>query len=356
MSHTQPTIIAPYGSDTRIRLTEYRMEMEAALDAETLPGLVDMGVKLTSSALNEQWPISSGDLVFEELVADVPNLVQFGTIMLNLLTKNYGAGVRETAERLRAVEWLRYGWGTAPAKHSRAWMRLMEECDAAAIEEGDATLSFEGNAKYIFDTNKPSDPVDATNGFTYTNLHTSTALSVANISAMRTSFRTQKGPTGKPRGYRLTHILVGPDKEDDLLTFLKDDMILAVSTINGTPDADAPYILTPNKLKHYAPIQPLVCDYLTDAGVWYPIAAEEAGPAMPWMTLIKTYASNGAAPGMPAPAMQAADGLEWITLDETSDHYKLGSKLGPAGSLCQWAKGRVGAAVVAPWRMKRCVP
>ncbi len=107
---------------------------------------------------------------------------------------------------------------------------------------------------------------------------------------------------------------------------------------------------------HYPGIQPLVCDYLTDSGVWYPIAAEVAGPAMPWLTLLKSYANNGVVPGMPAPAFQMGDGLEWMTLDQDSDHYKYGSKLGPAETLIQWAKGRVGSAVVAPWRIKRCAP
>jgi hypothetical protein len=352
MAHTQPALTAAYGSNTITRLTEYRMEMLSALDAETLPGLVDMGIKLTSSALDEKWPIASGDLAYAEIVAGIPNLVQFGTIFLSLTTKEYGTGVIETADRLRSVEWLRYGWGTAPQKNARAWMRVMEEAVATAIEEGDATSSFEGSGKYIFDTSKPSDPASPNSSNTYTNLHTSTALSVDNILAMRTSFRTQKGPTGKPRGYRLSHILVGADKEDELLAYLKDDAIIKLSGSSSTETAT----MVPNRLKHYAPIEPIICDYLTDSGAWYPIAAEEAGPAMPWMTLLKTYPSNGAAPGMPAPAFQAADGLEWITLDENSDHYKVGSNLGKAGTLAQWSKGRVGAAVVAPWRIKRCTP
>ncbi len=351
MGHTQPLITAPHSSDTITRLTEYRMEMLAALDAETLPGLVDMGIKMSSAVLTEKWPISSGDLAYEEMVAGIPNLVQFASIMLELSTKSYGTGVKETAERLRSVEWLKYGWGTAPLKNAKAWMRLMEEAVATAVQEGDATLSFEGSGKYIFDTSKPSDPANP-GSHTYTNLHTSTALSVANIAAMRTSFRTQYGPIGKPRGYRLTHILVGPDKEDDLIQYLKEDMVAVVSGSGAT----ATTTMVSNKLRHYAPIVPLVCDYLTDSGAWYPIAAEEAGPAMPWLTLIKTYPSNGSVAGMPAPAFQAADGLEWITIDESSDAYKLGSKIGPKGTLAQWSEGRTGAAIVVPWRIKRCVP
>lgn len=353
MAHVQPTIGAPHGTNTTIRLTEYRTEMEGALEGETLPELVAMGSQLMSTAIDEKWPISSGDIAFSEMVADVPNLVKFGTIFLTLATKEYGAGVIEDAVRLRGVEWLRYGWGTVPAKQARAWMRKAEECVAAALEAGSSTLSFEGGGKYIFDTSKPADPAKAGNGFTYDNLHASTALSVANIAAMRTSFRTQKGPTGKPRGYRLTHVLVGPDKEDELLTYLKDDMIAQASGAGAT----ATSTLVPNKLKHYAPITPIVCDYLTAvSGAWFPISAEEIGPSMPWLTLVKQFADSGRVPGMPSPALQMADGLEWIQLGEESDHYKVGSKMGAAGTLAQWAKGRVGAAVTSPWRIKLCTP
>lgn len=352
MAHTQPTITAPFGSDTQIRLTEYRAEFENALEGETLPDLVARGYQLTSDKLKEEWTITTGDIAFEEIVADLPNLVRFGSIKLNLSTLKYGGGVIQDADTLRAVEWLRNGWGYAPAKAARAWMRRLEECVANAIQEGDATLSFEGSGKYIFDTSKPSDPADVGNGYTYTNLHTSTALSVDNILAMRTSFRTQQGPIGKPRGYQLTHIAVGADKEDELLTYLKDDMILeefgSSSTASGT--------MVRNKLKKYAPIEPIICDYLTDSGAWYPISAEDVGPGMPWLTITKTFNNSGRVAGMPGPNLQSPDNLEWIMIDESSDAYKLGGKLTKANELAMWAKGRVGSAIVAPWRIKRCVP
>lgn len=352
MGHTQPTIAAPYSSDTQIRLTEYRTDFELALEAETLPELVGMGHQLTSSALKEEWEINSGDIAFEELVADIPNLVRFGAVKLNLTTKKYGGGVVQDADTLRAIEWLRRGWGTGPQKAARAWMRLMEECVAAALEAGGSTASFEQSGKYIFDTSKATDPADPGNGHTYSNLHTGTALSVANIKAMRTSFRTQKGPIGKPRGYRLTHILVGPDKEDELLTYLKEDMIAQVSGAGAT----ATTTMVRNTLKQYAPITPIVCDYLDDSGVWYPIASEEIGPAMPWLTLIKLFANSGAAPGMPAPNLQSSEGLEWLEINEMSDAYREGGKMTNAGEVAMWAKGRVGCAIVSPWRIKRCEP
>ena len=53
---TRPTVLI--GKDTR--LSGYMLE--AALEAEQLPALVDMGAKLTSSALDEKWWINTGDI------------------------------------------------------------------------------------------------------------------------------------------------------------------------------------------------------------------------------------------------------------------------------------------------------
>ncbi len=352
MAHTQPGEFVTVSSDARIALTEYRTDMLAALEGMEMPQAAKLGEQMMSAALEDKWPVSSGDMAYAELVADHPNLVETGEHFFNLTTKEYGAGVIEKAARLRSNEWAAFGWGRMPAKNAEALTYLFEELLAAVLESGSSTLSWtnKGSAtKKVFDTNKPADPVNPGNGHLITNLHTSTGLSVANIAAMRTSFRTQKNTIGRPRGYKLTHIACGPDLEDQLLTYLKDPVI---AVVHGSSTTESSTMETNLISTHYPGIQPIVLSTLTDTGVWYPIASD--GGVMPWLTLMKLFAFAGRVNGMPSPGIQMANGLEWITLDETSDHYKLGSKLGPAGTVAQWSKARLGAAITAEWRIKRC--
>lgn len=354
MSHTQPNIRdGGTISDTRVALTEFRMMLLAALGGLSLPEMAALGFQDMSGSLEDVYPINSGDPIFAEIVGDSPSITEFGEIFFRLKTKDYGAGIMEKALRLRTAEWARRGWGTMPAKHAAAMLLLLEEVLAASFEAGAATPSCENKgtstAIKVFGASKPSDPANP-KGDTYTNLHTSTALTVDNIDAMRTSFRTQKGPGGKPRGYELTHIVCGADKESSLLSYLKDDLIVYETGSSATVSAT----LIPNKLKKFKPIIPVINTALTDTGVWYPVAAEPTG-GCPWTTLVKRFADS-AVNGMPSPAIQMADGIEWIVLDETSDHYKVGSKLGPAGTLIVIPKVRVGAGIHAPWRIKRCEP
>ncbi len=352
MAHTQPDAFDTVSPDAKIALTEYRTDMIAALEGMEMPEAAKLGEQLMSASLEDKWPVSSGDLVYSEIVGDHPNLVEFGEHFFNLTTKEYGTGVIEKAARLRSSEWAAFGWGRAPAKNAEGLMFLFEELIAAILENGSTTNSWtnKGSAtKKVFDTSKPCDPVNPNNGHLYTNLHTSTALSVANIAAMRTSFRTQKNTAGRPRGYKLTHIVCGPDLEDELLTYLNDPVI---AVVHGSSTTETATMETNLVATHYPGIKPVILSTLDDANVWYPIAAD--GGLLPWLTLMKLFAFKGAAGGMPTPGIQAADGLEWISLDETSDHYKVGSKLGPAGTLAQWSKARLGAAITAEWRIKRC--
>lgn len=354
MGHTQPAQNSTASADVLVALTEYRTDMLGALEGMELPQGVQLGEQAMSASLEDKWPVSSGDMVYTELVADHPNLVETGEHFFSLVTKEYGTGVIEKAARLRSNEWARFGWGRTPTKNAEALTMLLEELLAAVLEGGGSALSWmnKGSAtKKVFDTAKPCDPSAPNNGHTFGNLHTSTALTVDNVAAMRTSFRTQKNTAGKARGYKLTHIVCGPDLEDTLLAIVKDPAIVALYGSSSTQSAT---MVTNKVATHYPGIVPVVLPTLTDSGVWYPLAAD-AGMA-PWITLMKRHASDGRVAGMTSPGIQMPDGLEWITLDESSDHYKLGSKLGPAKTVAEWSTARVGGAITAEWRIKRCEP
>lgn len=352
MAHTQPSLTHGASSDIIVALTEYRSDMLDDLRGLELPQGVQMGDQLMTSSLEDKWPVSTGSISYEETVADHPNLVEFGEKFFSLTTKEFSAGVIAKAATLRTTDWAAHGWGKFPEENAEAFMYKLEELLAAVLEDGTTATSWMRSAKKVFDTGKPCDPSKPNNGHTVDNLHTSTALTVDNVAAMRTYLRTQKNAAGRPSGKRLTHIVCGADKEDALLQIVKDPTIVATYGSSTTQSAT----MINNKVAmHYPGIVPVILPTLTDSGVWYPVASRNG--RMPWLTLLKMFARNIAGPaGMPQIGIQAADGLEWIMLDETSDHYKIGSKYGPKGTVAQWSQARMGGAITRELDIHRCEP
>jgi hypothetical protein len=334
-----------------VALTDYRLEMLDDLRGMTMPEGVKMGDQLMTSSLEDKWPVSTGTVAYEETVGDHPNLTSWGEKFFSLTTKEYSAGAIASAAALRTTEWAAHGWGQMPKENAEALMYLFESLLAATLEAGGSTASWMKASDYVFDTNKPCDPANPGGANVFDNLYPGTALSVANIAAARTNFRNIKNAAGRKRGLKLTHIICGPDKEDELLTYLKDPAIV-VAYGNGATESAT---MVTNKIAtHYPDITPIVLPLLDDSGVWYPVASRNG--KMPWITLMKLFSRNMATPGMPTQGIQAADGLEWFMLDEQSDHYKVGSKLGPAGTVAQWSKGRTGCAITREWEIFRCEP
>ncbi len=350
-THTQPSLIQDASADIVVALTAYRTEMLDDLRGMEMPAGVAMGDQVMTATLDDKWPVSTGGITYEETVGDLPNLVEWGEKFFTLTTKEFSAGVRAFAAKLRTTEWAAHGWGMFPSENAEALMYKFEELLAAALEGGGATASWMKASDFVFDTGKPCDPSNASNGHTFDNLHTSTSLSVANIAAARTRFRTRQNANGRPRGLQLTHIACGPDKEDQLRTYLKDP---AVVVVHGSSTTENSTMETNLVATHYGGIVPVILPTLTDSGVWYPISARNG--RLPWLTLMKRWARQGNAPGMPATGIQTAEGLEWIMLDESSDHYKCGSKLGPKGTVVQWSEGRMGCAITREWTIDRCEP
>lgn len=369
------------GSNTQIALTEFKQQFLDALSKLSLPEMAALGFQDTSNMLETRYPVNVGDPVFAPLVADNPRLMELGEIFFELFTAEYAEGAREKAKRLRTAEWARRGWASLPTKLAFALKSLFERLLAAAFIGGANATSCENRNGAItikvFQTGHPANPLDASKG-DYDNIYTGSkvgngdglgtasglggtikgtanypgalALNVDSVRIVRNAFRTQSGTNGVDyRGYELTHIACGPDLEETLLTLVKDDVLLVTS---GTSTAQ---VLRPNPLKKYRPIVPIINPFLTESGVWYPIAADESGEC-PWMSLVKVPNNNGRVPGMPGPGIVMADGIEWIFWDETSTLYKEGSKMGPKGSVAVQAVVEAGAGITWPWRIKRCQP
>lgn len=362
MTHATITPAQLAAPDVVTALTEYRFNFIDALGKYSMPKDVALGLQDTSSALEVNYPMSVGDPVFQKLVGDAPVYQSLSEIMLTFSTDVFQSGVKEKATRLRSAEWARLGWGKWPTKNAVALFLMYSRLLATAMMSGESTASPE-NAKglsaiKIFQRNHPCDPSGG-NSVKYDNLFTGAAdgaypgaipFNAAGIKTVRKIFRTQKGQNGTDyRNIDLTHVVVGPDLEEAALTYFKDDLILEESGAGNTKTQT----LRPNPQKKYKPVEVLVNPYLTEEGVWYPVAADETGEA-PWITLTKVPADSGRVAGMPGPALVTGEGIEWIVDDENSETYKHGSKVGPAGTVAIAAKVEAGSAITLPWRILRC--
>lgn len=362
---TTHTTVTPYqlaSADARTALTVYQLKFIEAMGKYQSAPFYELGAKDISSALKTNYPIAVGDPIFEKVVGGAPSYKSLGEFFLSFSTDVYGAGVKELASRLRSAEWARMNWGMQPQKHAAALPLAYERAIAAALMAGESTASIENlngaTAIKFFQISHPCDPF-GTNASTYDNLFTGAvagaypgalAFSQASIKTVRQLFRTQKGQNGTDyRNTSLTHVLVGPDLEEEANTAFHDDYIVLETGSGATKSS----VLRPNPNKKFGPVQVVVNNYLTETGVWYPASADIIGE-MPWISLTKVPADSGRVAGMPGPALIGADGLEWTIDDENSEMYKHGNKVAPKGSVAIAAQVELGAALTVPWSIFRC--
>lgn len=360
MTHASIPQVQRATYDSAAALTMYRFELELELLKLTLPEMVALGEVETSSALIERWELSIDSPAFKELINDAPRFRRMGELFFELVTKKYQDGVSESAAKLRTAEWARRAWGRAPAMAADALRSMYERLRAAAMIGSKTDIAVDNlknqTSLKTAATGRPCNPLQPGNGNTYDSLHTATPLDVNGVKTIRTAFRTQKAINGIDyAGYELTHIEVGPDLEEMLLTLVKDDLLLVTSDIAASPDANAPMVLRPNPLKKYRPIIPVVNPYLTETGVWYAWSADASGK-LPTLCVTKTPPSPGMVPGMPGATPVLGDGVEWTYIDENSDSYKLGSPTLPKGWVGVSAEVEAGFKIMSPRRFKRVEP
>lgn len=369
---TTHTTVTPYqlaSTDARTALTAYQYTFLEAMGQYQSAPLFALGVQDTSSALVIRYPMTIGDPVFEKLVGGKTGYKKNGEVFLTFTTDMFGAGVVELSSRLRTAEWARMGWGLQPKKHAAALPLMYERLIAAALMAGETTASVENlngaTTIKFFSASHPCDPMGG-NTYTYANLFTGAAVAaVANVSdaypgalpfsqasikTVRSLFRTQRGQNGTDyRGTELTHVIVGPDLEEEANTAFKDDKVILETGTGATKTS----VERVNPNKKYRPVEVVVDNYLTETGVWYPMSADIIGKA-PWISMTKTPPDSGRVAGMPGPALVGADGLEWTIDDENSELYKHGNALGPKGSVAIGAQLEAGAALTTPWTIFRC--
>jgi hypothetical protein len=371
---TTHTTVTPYqlaSADARTALTVYQLKFIEAMGSYQSAPFYELGAKDTSSALLTKYPIAVGDPIFEKVVGGSPSYKSLGEFFLSFSTDVFGAGVFDKAARLRTAEWARQNWGMQPRKHAAALPLAYERTIAAALMAGETTVSIENlngaTTIKFFSTSHPCDPF-GTNTFTYPNLFTGgSAIAVAGVSdaypgalpfsqasikTVRQLLRMQRGQNGTDyRNQDLTHVLCGPDLEEDANTAFNDDKIILETGSGATKTS----VERANPNKKYKPVKVVVSPYLTELGVWYPVSSDIIGE-LPWISLTKVPADSGRVAGMPGPAMIGADGLEWTIDDENSEMYKHGNKVAPKGSVAIACQVELGAALTTPWTIYRCKP
>lgn len=368
-THTTVTPAQLASADARTALTVYQYLFFEALGEYQNAPLFALGAQETSDALVVRYPMTIGDPIFEKLVGGKTGYKKNGEVFLTFTTDMFGAGVLELASRLRTAEWARMGWGLQPKKHAAALPLMYERLIAAALMAGEGTASVENmngaTTIKFFSATHPCDPMKG-NPYTFANLFTGPAVaavagvsdaypgalpfSQASIKTVRQLLRTQRGQNGTDyRGTELTHVVCGPDLEEEANTAFKDDKVIIVTGTGAT--ASSVERVNPNK--KYKPVEVVVNNYLTEPGVWYPMSTDIIGKA-PWISMTKIPPDAGRVAGMPGPALVGADGLEWTIDDENSELYKHGNTIGAKGSVAIAAQLEAGAALTTPWTIFRC--
>lgn len=154
---------------------------------------------------------------------------------------------------------------------------LLEYC---LINGDSASLVKAYDGLALFATNHKVNPKGASGSATFSNLFTGGSALPFNdtsLKAVRKIFREMKGPNGQPMGLRLTHVLVGPEHEDEL------DRLFNARELRTDPGSSGGLQQSIGNWQSRG-VKGIVVDGLgadTD-GIWYPVAAMPGRPGRPF--------------------------------------------------------------------------
>lgn len=350
--NTQIPLSQQVSADANTFLTMFAMDFLAAYQAEPVPWAEQFALVRVGPEITTNFPMPVDAAIFKKLLGDF-EYRRLAAKKLSLTSNFWQDGVKEEAKLIEAPEF--FGWDDAPMVMANAARQVGNTLIASLLQSGAATDCWDDDSGAIdfFDASHPNNPFDTSKG-TYSNLHTSKAMTDVTIDFAFQTFREQKGPDGiTPRGSRLTHIFCGADLERKAMRYTTNDRILVASNDStSTKKADVERY---NDIKELG-IKVVVCDELTDSGVWYP-ASLRPGRGVPWVIKkrvpgkpLPTPAQGGTAPGA---GMEA---FEWIVNDKGSEMYKNGINGTAPGFVSIAARMDLGAALAHPWTIMRMEP
>lgn len=288
--------------DAQIRLTEFREDFTLALSQETTPDedwARTMGLYVTGRSLKTKWPIPISAAGYKEFEGDVKYRSIFEK-SFELVPKTWQDGVAELASVIEAPDFT--GWAMQPEAMASAALALGNEIISAALEVN-AVHPLDGLT--FFNAAHPFNVLDVALGtFANTFSGAGTAASTAALETAKTNMRKIKAANGKPAGFRVTHILAHPDKEETWRGILERDLIIESNGANNFGTV---------RNRHMGTVKLVISDQLTTSLQWYAISLNKRG-AYPWVFQQE-----------PAP--------EEIISDKSSHLYKTTLKVGYASVL-----------------------
>lgn len=355
-------------ADVNTKLTIFALQLLNSFMGLQDPEVVQLGMSDTTAALNYKMPISVGTPLFQKIINGI-KYRRLGELILPVSVADWADGVAAEVKKIQSDDWT--GWGMQPAAMAAASKLIAEYALAQAIEAGETTASVENyvdgdttqTAIKVFAKNKPCDPLGGVST-TYDNLFTggtAAPLTMPNIDVIWQAIATQKAQNGRDfRNLKWKYVLVGKDLELKARRYFEDqgDANNFVREQSGSSTAD---VMVANTAKKYG-IKVIASPYLTQAGVWYPIAVTPELDVCPWITLTQIPANQvpliGNFPEPPAGASPLEPGFEWIIDGLDSELYKHGSAGAglPAGYVAIAAKRSVGVAITTPWAIFKCKP
>lgn len=265
-------------SDAQTALTEFITEFRMALaQDETRAWASEFGKMRVTSALLTKYPVPLSSAGFKEQLND-PKYRSLLHQTVSVKAKTWQDGVAEQSAQIESDDF--FGWDDEPARMAAAARSLPNEIVAGLLANGKTnTDTYDGVA--FFGNARKANPVDTKKvSATIDNLETSYGLTIANIAALKTKFRSFKAANGKPLGLRLTHVLVPAALEETARDALQVDLVSDNVSSNAVQIRN----------RHANTVQIIVGDELTEDAVWYGLAMNKMGLA-PWGLNMK-----GAAP------------------------------------------------------------
>lgn len=269
-------------NDAQRALEEFSDEFRGALAlSDVTPWSTDLGLAKTSTAILTTYPIPIDAAGYKEFRGDMKYRDLYHR-SLQMKTKAWQDGVSALAEKVEAPDFA--GWADAPRAIALESQRQPNEW-VAALLKANPNLDFyrdtdtnTASAVPLFSNSHPVNVVDSSVG-TFDNDHTASSINDTFMSAAKLSFRSRKGPNGKPMKLQMTHLLVPAALEEAARDYLeRDNLIQAVTNVQGTENVAAAV----QRNRHYGTVTLVVGDELEDDDVVYALALGKPG-LVPWI-------------------------------------------------------------------------
>lgn len=261
--------------DAQIKLHSFVEDFALAFAQEIAPAedwARSLGLNLTTDAAptKTKFPIPVHAAGYKKFEGDVRYRSLFEK-SFDLTPETWQDGVSELASIIEAPDFI--GWAMQPEAMG-AQARALPNQILATLLEANAVHPLDGLT--FFNASHPVNVLDSSlSTFANTFTGAGTAASITALETAKTNMRKVKAANGQPAGFRLTHVMCHPDKEETWRGLLERDLIIESNGANNFGTV---------RNRHQNTVQLVVCDTLTVSAQWYAISTNKPG-AYPWVVM-----------------------------------------------------------------------